>query len=147
MKARFFKHWTFYLVVSWLLALITNWFILIDVFCFSFCTVSRRALVCESSHSLCGLSRRAQFGVVVLRVLFEPLCSVWLYNFCHGGVDTSLGGVDTGSLSQKQSLKTGSSCVDTLNGGVDTSSNFQEIILPTWDRVSTQSVVVSTHSG
>ncbi|MQL93279.1 hypothetical protein Taro_025922, partial [Colocasia esculenta] len=32
-----------------------------------FCIVSRRALVCESSHSLCGLSRRAQFGVVVLQ--------------------------------------------------------------------------------
>ncbi|MQM19919.1 hypothetical protein Taro_052932, partial [Colocasia esculenta] len=41
-----------------------------------FCTVSHRALVCESLHSLCGLSRRAQFGVVVLRLLFEPLCSV-----------------------------------------------------------------------
>ncbi|MQM01087.1 hypothetical protein Taro_033832, partial [Colocasia esculenta] len=33
----------------------------------SFRIVSRRALVCESSHSLCGLSRRAQFGVVVLQ--------------------------------------------------------------------------------
>ncbi|MQL84807.1 hypothetical protein Taro_017308 [Colocasia esculenta] len=43
----------------------------------NFCTVSRRALVCESSHSLCGLSRRAQFGVVVLRLLFEPSCSVF----------------------------------------------------------------------
>ncbi|MQL97285.1 hypothetical protein Taro_029979 [Colocasia esculenta] len=43
----------------------------------SFCTVSRPALVCESSHSLCGLSHRAQFGVVVLRLLFEPSCSVW----------------------------------------------------------------------
>ena len=50
-----------------------------DLFCVwsSFCTMSRRALVCESSHSLCGLSRRAQFGVVVLRLLFEPSCSVW----------------------------------------------------------------------
>ncbi|MQL81587.1 hypothetical protein Taro_014052 [Colocasia esculenta] len=44
-----------------------------DIF---FCTVSRRALVCESSHSLCGLSRHAQFGVVVLRLLFELLRSV-----------------------------------------------------------------------
>ncbi|MQL75949.1 hypothetical protein Taro_008333 [Colocasia esculenta] len=37
--------------------------------------VSRRALVCESSHSLCGLSRRAQFGVVVLQVFLESSCS------------------------------------------------------------------------
>ncbi|MQL69311.1 hypothetical protein Taro_001600, partial [Colocasia esculenta] len=44
--------------------------------CTSFCTVSRRALVCESSHSRCGLSCRAQFGVVVLRLLFEPSRSV-----------------------------------------------------------------------
>ncbi|MQL71275.1 hypothetical protein Taro_003579 [Colocasia esculenta] len=36
----------------------------------------RRALVCESSHSRCGLSRRAQFRVVVLRLLFEPSRSV-----------------------------------------------------------------------
>ncbi|MQM06787.1 hypothetical protein Taro_039613, partial [Colocasia esculenta] len=48
----------------------------------SFCTVSRRALVCESSYSLCGLSRRAQFIVVVLNLessysgcCFEPSCS------------------------------------------------------------------------
>ncbi|MQM15254.1 hypothetical protein Taro_048196, partial [Colocasia esculenta] len=41
-----------------------------------FCIVSCRALVCESSYSLCGLSRRAQFGVVVLQLLFEPSCSV-----------------------------------------------------------------------
>ncbi|MQL90097.1 hypothetical protein Taro_022683 [Colocasia esculenta] len=43
----------------------------------SFCIVSRRALVYESSHSLCGLSHHAQFGVVVLRLLFEPSCSVF----------------------------------------------------------------------
>ncbi|MQM04604.1 hypothetical protein Taro_037405, partial [Colocasia esculenta] len=41
----------------------------------SFCIVSRRALVCESSYALCGLSRCAQFGVVVLQLLFEPSCS------------------------------------------------------------------------
>ncbi|MQM21642.1 hypothetical protein Taro_054686 [Colocasia esculenta] len=35
------------------------------------------SVVCESSYSLCGLSSRAQFGVVVLRLLFEPSCSVW----------------------------------------------------------------------
>ncbi|MQL91331.1 hypothetical protein Taro_023940 [Colocasia esculenta] len=44
-------------------------------FCSSFCIVSRRALVCESSHSLCGLSRRAQFGVAVLQVFLESSCS------------------------------------------------------------------------
>ncbi|MQL89103.1 hypothetical protein Taro_021685 [Colocasia esculenta] len=44
-------------------------------FLISFCTVSHRALVCESSHSLCGLSRRAQFGVVVLQVVLESSCS------------------------------------------------------------------------
>ncbi|MQL68397.1 hypothetical protein Taro_000661 [Colocasia esculenta] len=33
-----------------------------------FCIVSHRALVCESSHSLCGLSRHAQFEVVVLQM-------------------------------------------------------------------------------
>ncbi|MQM07026.1 hypothetical protein Taro_039862 [Colocasia esculenta] len=43
----------------------------------NFCTLSHRALGCESSYSLCGLSRRAQFGVVILRLLFEPSCSVW----------------------------------------------------------------------
>ncbi|MQL98824.1 hypothetical protein Taro_031537, partial [Colocasia esculenta] len=44
-----------------------------------FYIVSRRALVCESSHSLCGLSRRAQFGVVVLQLLFELSCSVFAF--------------------------------------------------------------------
>ncbi|MQL97702.1 hypothetical protein Taro_030403, partial [Colocasia esculenta] len=40
------------------------------------CFGSCRPLVCESSHSRCGLSRRAQFGVVVLLLLFEPSRSV-----------------------------------------------------------------------
>ncbi|MQL72060.1 hypothetical protein Taro_004384 [Colocasia esculenta] len=35
------------------------------------------SVVYESSYSLCGLSHRAQFGVVILRLLFEPSCSIW----------------------------------------------------------------------
>ncbi|MQM19216.1 hypothetical protein Taro_052216, partial [Colocasia esculenta] len=35
------------------------------------------SVVYESSYSLCGLSRRAQFGVVILQLLFELSCSVW----------------------------------------------------------------------
>ncbi|MQM19307.1 hypothetical protein Taro_052309 [Colocasia esculenta] len=78
------------------------------------CFGSRRALVCESSHSRCGLSRRAQFGVVLLRLLFEPSRSV-----CES-LNSRLFGVVV--LQVK--------CVDTAPGSVDTSPRFQKTQLP-----------------
>ncbi|MQL94581.1 hypothetical protein Taro_027237 [Colocasia esculenta] len=39
------------------------------------CFRSHRDLVCDSSHSRCGLIHRAQFGVVVLRLFLESSCS------------------------------------------------------------------------
>ncbi|MQM05608.1 hypothetical protein Taro_038421 [Colocasia esculenta] len=66
------------------------------------------SVVCESSYSLCVLSRRAQFGVVVLRLLFEPSCSVWSRR-APGQVDTTPSSVDT--LSLRSTLT--SSSVDT----------------------------------
>ncbi|MQM23749.1 hypothetical protein Taro_056816, partial [Colocasia esculenta] len=54
-------------------------------------------------------------------------------HFCHGGVDTPLGGADTGSESLKQFHENRVHCVDTVLGSVDTSPRFQKIQLPDWD--------------
>ncbi|MQL83172.1 hypothetical protein Taro_015657 [Colocasia esculenta] len=75
-------------------------------------------------------------------------------NFCHGSVDTPIGGVDTRSESLKQfhedrvkcvdTAPDKVQCVDTVPGSVDTSPRFQKTQLPDWDSVSTQPVAVST---
>ncbi|MQL76760.1 hypothetical protein Taro_009160 [Colocasia esculenta] len=106
-----------------------------------FCTLSRRALVCESSHSLCGLSRRAQFGVVVLRLLFEPSCSVWSRR-APGVFESSCSRV-FGVVVLLCELYSG---VDTRSKQVDTSPRFQKTQLPDWDIRSTLDQV-DTRSG
>ncbi|MQL71568.1 hypothetical protein Taro_003890, partial [Colocasia esculenta] len=60
------------------------------------------------------------------------------------GVDTSIDGVDTGSLFLELFHEDRVQCVDIAPGNVDTRPSSQETQLPDWDRVSTQSLVVST---
>ncbi|MQL79113.1 hypothetical protein Taro_011552 [Colocasia esculenta] len=91
-----------------------------------FCTLSRRALVCESSYSLCGLSRRAQSGVVVLRLVFGVVVlQVFLESSCSRvfGVAVLLCELYSG--------------VDTRSKQVDTSPRFQKTQFPDWDSRST----------
>ncbi|MQL89627.1 hypothetical protein Taro_022202 [Colocasia esculenta] len=56
------------------------------------------------------------------------------------GVDTSIDGVDTGSLFLEFFHEDRVQCVDTAPGSVDTRPSSQETQLPDWDRVSTQSL-------
>ncbi|MQL70078.1 hypothetical protein Taro_002379, partial [Colocasia esculenta] len=67
-----------------------------------------------------------------------------VYRFCHGSVDTPIGGVDTGSESLKPFHEDRVKCVDTAPGSVDTSPSLQKTQFPDWSSVSTQSLVVST---
>ncbi|MQM05516.1 hypothetical protein Taro_038327 [Colocasia esculenta] len=66
-----------------------------------------------------------------------------VYRFCHGSVDTPIGGVDTGSESLKVFHEDRVKCVDTAPGSVNTSPRFQKTQLPDWGSVSTQPVSVS----
>ncbi|MQL79574.1 hypothetical protein Taro_012012 [Colocasia esculenta] len=125
-------------------------------FLISFCTLSHRALVCESSHSLCGLSRRAQFGVVVLRLLFESSCSVWsrrapgilVVNFTDEGFMTKTIRKDLSKCGSQNQLDQQAEDVDTSSGQVDTSSRFQKTQLPEkGGQVDTSSGQVDTSSG
>ncbi|MQL86836.1 hypothetical protein Taro_019363 [Colocasia esculenta] len=100
----------------------------------------------SSSCSSCCLSRRDQFGVVVLRLLFEPSCSV-----CES-LNSRLFGVvvlrhwvcrHNVPIPRKEVLETGSS-VDTLTGCVDTLSQSGKQVFWRLGLVSTLPGTVST---
>ncbi|MQL90702.1 hypothetical protein Taro_023294 [Colocasia esculenta] len=63
---------------------------------------------------------------------------------CFSSVDTPIDGVDTGLEFLKLFHENRVKCVDTVHGRVNTRPSSQETQLPDWDRVSTQSLVVST---
>ncbi|MQM11467.1 hypothetical protein Taro_044374 [Colocasia esculenta] len=93
-----------------------------------------------------AMEKMKWYIIFVMVVSTHPLVvsTLGTYNFCHGSVDTPIGGVDTGSESLKQFREDRVKCVDTAPGSVDTSPRFQKTQLPDWDSVSTEPVVVST---